>query len=395
MPVIQVKNFQSIKDASLEVKGFTALTGPNNAGKSALMRAVRGVFQNSPGTAFVRHGETECEVKVVFDDADVIWKKGTGSRSKPTYIVNGGNPINPGREIPQAVRDLNVTPIKAGGQEVWPTLASQFTGQVFMLDRPGSHLAEAVADIERVSQLNAALKASDKDKRATSAELKVRRKDLKQAEASLALYHGLDEVLGAIDQIAEVHRKTERIARTYTRLADMQGRLTTSRKEADRLAPIAKVEVPGPKSAQKLLVELKQAEDLLARLNTAKRALHNLAGMESAPVPETEAPALLSDLRAAERLHARMAVAQSEQIRLASLQEAPDLAAEVNMAKKLLRAVEKVEGLSGQLDYAMVEYDQVTDQEAVGQREAAIARAAVQDLVRELGICPTCGKDHT
>ena len=61
---VQVKNFQSLKDVELEIEGFTALSGPNNSGKSALMRAIRGVFQNTGGTSFITHGEKEMEVSL-------------------------------------------------------------------------------------------------------------------------------------------------------------------------------------------------------------------------------------------------------------------------------------------------------------------------------------------
>ena len=65
---IQVKNFQSIKKAEVEVKGLTVITGPNNIGKSALARAISGVFSNLKGNSFVRKGESHCEVEVEFED---------------------------------------------------------------------------------------------------------------------------------------------------------------------------------------------------------------------------------------------------------------------------------------------------------------------------------------
>jgi len=37
---IRIKNFQSIEDLEIEVRGFTAITGKTNIGKSAIMRAI-------------------------------------------------------------------------------------------------------------------------------------------------------------------------------------------------------------------------------------------------------------------------------------------------------------------------------------------------------------------
>ena len=81
MVTVKVRNFQSIKNSEIEVRGFTAVTGANNSGKTAFCRATRGVFQNTPGTGFIRHGETECEVSVAFDDGEITWNTPAGKRS--------------------------------------------------------------------------------------------------------------------------------------------------------------------------------------------------------------------------------------------------------------------------------------------------------------------------
>ena len=76
---VTVENFQSIKRAEIDVDGFTVITGPNNSGKTALMRAIRGAFQNAPGSAFIRHGEKECRVEV--DLGDTSFTHGRRARS--------------------------------------------------------------------------------------------------------------------------------------------------------------------------------------------------------------------------------------------------------------------------------------------------------------------------
>jgi len=394
MPSIHVKNFQSIKDASIEVKGFTALTGPNNSGKSALMRAIRGVFENSPGTSFVRHGEKELEVVVKFEDASVSWSKGTGNRSKPTYIVNGGDPINPGREVPDEVKALGVTPIEAGGKDTWPTLAPQFTGQVFLLDRPGSHLAEAVADIERVSQLNAALRQSDKEKRAASTELKVRRSDLQKAEEGLAAYAGLDGVLSDIEGLGETRQYAEKIGKTHQKLSEMRGRLHDAREVEQALAPVGQVVIPGVLGAQERLAELVMAEGLRDRLEAAREALRALVGVESVVVPTTDASGILDELEGAEKLRGRYHKAADVASRLRLLGEVPDISLDVSLADKLLKAIDKVEGYSYRIGKANQDAQDAAQKLAVSELEYAAAAAEAHQFLDELGACPTCGKEQ-
>ena len=84
---IKVENFQSIQKAEIEVDGLTVITGPNNIGKSALARAVAGLFSNMRGNSFVRRGEKSCSVEIVLDNTDSIkWEKG---KSKNNYTING------------------------------------------------------------------------------------------------------------------------------------------------------------------------------------------------------------------------------------------------------------------------------------------------------------------
>ena len=69
---IKVENFQSIKNSEVEIEGLTVITGQNNIGKSALARAVGGVFSNLRGNSFVRRGEKYCSVEIKFDDTNEV-----------------------------------------------------------------------------------------------------------------------------------------------------------------------------------------------------------------------------------------------------------------------------------------------------------------------------------
>jgi DNA repair exonuclease SbcCD ATPase subunit len=286
---VHIKNFQALRDTGLEIKGFTAITGPNNSGKTALMRAIRGAFQNTPGTTFVRHGATDMEVSLSFSDGrSVVWKKGTAARSKPTYILDGGKPIHPGRSVPDEVRALGVVPIKVMGQDVWPTLAPQFTGQVFLLDQPGSSLAEAVADVDRVSKLNGALRSSDRDLRATVSRLKVRREDQDRLADELQAFDGLDAIAAVVDAIELDQGRATRLSRAIDRMNAYKGRLVQSRAEVARLGRIEDVNLPSATEAQALADELESLTRLQRRLSAWRDVATSLEGVEQVEVAELD-----------------------------------------------------------------------------------------------------------
>jgi len=352
MPVtITAKDFQSIGKAVIEVDHFTVVTGTNNSGKTALQRAVRGVFQNTGGTAFIREGSKTCSVEVDFgEDGKVCWSKGTGKRDRPTYVVNGGEPIYPGSAVPDEVAAFGVVPIQAGGQEVWPTIAPQFTGQVFLLDRPGSALAEAVADVERVGQLNRALRASEKDRRQAAAALKVRNADLAEHEAEVKALEGLDDAVAAVGELEVQRGRVATMARAVVVLTDLRDHLLLARGEVKRLAPVAEIEVPDPAEALTLKAKLDDLSGLGGRLVAAKAEVARYDGIDEVLIEVDEAP-----------------------------------------AKRLLAALDVLVGLQTRLKKAR-EGVVVRQEELEQARSKLLEATGTADVaLAELGQCPTCG----
>ena len=283
---VHVRNFQSIAQSTVEIDGFTVVTGPNNSGKTALMRAVRGVFTNAKGTSFVRHGTDNCEVTVELPDGNTVtWEKG---KSTNRYTVNGKTLDKVGQGVPDEVEALGIVPITAGSQTVWPQIAPQFTGQVFLLDQAGSVVAEALADVERVGKLSRALRACDSDKRAATTELKVRRADAKQIAADVTTFDGLD---GALSLIADVEQAGLTLQGYRTRiesLLDVQARRQALRDRLAKLDGVQDVHVPTGEDATKVAqtgAKLASLRDLTTRWQAAQQAASRLDGVQHVTCP--------------------------------------------------------------------------------------------------------------
>lgn len=335
---VQVKNFQSLRSTGLEISGFTAITGSNNSGKTALMRAITGVFQNTPGTAFVSHGADEMEVRLDFEDGrSVAWSKGTTARSKPTYVVDGGKPIHPGRGVPDEVTALGVTPIKVMGRDVWPSLAAQFTGQVFLLDQPGSSLAEAVADVERVARLNGALRSSERDLRAATSRLKVRKEDQARLVVQIQSYAGLDDLVVQVVSIEDDYKRVDKMERAHLVLSDYRTRLRNAKVQVARLARVEDVVIPDSQAAQKVWSDLESLRNYKVRLDRSREVADKLAGvgkfdpsnLETREIRETLEK--LGSLRTAQKqlAQARQTVSQIEIEHQTSIVEVSDSAKDV------------------------------------------------------------------
>ena len=90
--------------------------------------------------------------------------------------------IYPGREVPSEVQALGVSSIEVGTQTVWPQIASQFSGQIFLLDQSGAVVAETIADVDRVGSLTDALRLCESDRKGLKSALEIRKTDLKGTE---------------------------------------------------------------------------------------------------------------------------------------------------------------------------------------------------------------------
>ena len=424
MPVnIRIRNFQSIEDAEIEVAGLTVVTGQNNSGKTATMRAVRGVFENGGGDAFVRHGTDAFAVHLDFGDADVTWSK--GPKVKPTYVV-GGKTIHPGRSVPDEVANLGIAPVQAGSGEVWPQIAPQFTGQVFLLDMPGSAIAEVVSDVDRVSRLTEALRYADSDKRSANADLKLRRKDRDDAKAAVDRFDGLDaagdvvvaaeglmaEVLTAEGILADVTSARDRLRASSDRVRSLAGigsvsvpdastavaassdlavvrRIASSvRRHRDTIAELTvDVSVPSADAVIAAARELASVRAVAARVQAARTTVSSLPGGVSVPSADAVRTAAasvaevrgiagrLSAARAAVRLYERAAVSVPDPAQVTKVSSA--ITTLNSMSEKVRTAHEAVVWLERRL--------------ADAERLRDEAQAELDAIIAQVGSCPTCG----
>src|SRR3990172_7353929 len=84
---VSLRNFQSWKELDLELGRITVIVGRGNAGKSALLRALKYALTNKGGDGFIRHGQEEAVVGMAIDDHTLIWRKTKGKGGE--YELDG------------------------------------------------------------------------------------------------------------------------------------------------------------------------------------------------------------------------------------------------------------------------------------------------------------------
>ena len=71
---VQIRNFQSHDDLTLDIAPMlTTIVGPSDAGKSAVIRAIRWALFNEPsGTQYMRVGTDNTSVLITFTDGTTL-----------------------------------------------------------------------------------------------------------------------------------------------------------------------------------------------------------------------------------------------------------------------------------------------------------------------------------
>lgn len=126
--------------------GVTALTGPNNTGKSAIVEALRCVATNPVPKHYIRHGAKEARVTIELDDGtQVVWVRKKRSSGYELWRPGAEEPEEYwkfGRKPPQDILDalkLDLVELETGN-EIDVHVGNQ-REPVFLLNQPPSNAA--------------------------------------------------------------------------------------------------------------------------------------------------------------------------------------------------------------------------------------------------------------
>jgi len=398
---VRVRDFQSIRDATVTIEGFTVVTGPNNSGKSAFIRAIQGVFTNAPSGPLLRHGASKIVVDMDFGDGNIVkWEKGPKANR---YTVNGKVLDNVGRGCPEEVLALGVHPIKAADRKLWPQMADQFGGVLFLVGSPGSVMAEAIADVDRVGKLSSAMKLAEKDRRAVLSTLKVRRKDEKTAEEDLSRYDGLDAVGVLVQDTEQALRSVATLGSEVLTLGAIQTRQENVSGEIEYLSGVSEAHLPTEKSVGEIL-QVKMAvidHDQLHEKHASNRhKVQTLQGVTAVQTPKkadfTEAQRLRDEMREAVRLQTQHSAANGDYEQCNSgAQVAEGLSLGDDASKRAAKAKGVLAVLGAfqtQRAGALTDISSLNSSMEDETAELQKVQDEVTEILEELGVCPTCRK---
>lgn len=147
---LSIKNFQSIKQAKLDLGGFTVITGSSNLGKSAVRRAFATVIYNDWDASYIRDGFERAEIELERDGNVVKVEKEYKNKVIKTnsFCVNEKVYEKMGDSLPDEYKELGWLTLKAQGKKYNLNIATQLE-PLFMIGN---------SDTENTAILNNAFK---------------------------------------------------------------------------------------------------------------------------------------------------------------------------------------------------------------------------------------------
>lgn len=245
-------NFQSHSYSEFDFeKGFNAIIGVSNVGKTSVARALSCLLFNSWDKSWVKSGEKFCRIELTLSDGTkVVREKGNlinkyilsvPSMKDQTFEAFGVN-------IPEPIqRALKIYEIKVGNNDTINLNFSSQLSNLFMLSSTGAQNARIVGTLSGAHYLDYAIRELNRDSRAISQEKTAKEKEIKELEAQIGV---LRPVMSFEAPIQSVGLNINELDKAQSRIAivkDLFERKTVLsdrwQSETKKVAILAKIEV--------------------------------------------------------------------------------------------------------------------------------------------------------
>jgi exonuclease SbcC len=261
LSTLEIENYQSIRKASLELEGFTVITGPTGSGKTALLRAVRLLAFNARGDSYVSRGQKSCKVAAgVRDEGWVVGiERGKANCYRLVVGAPNGEPdvttfTKLAGGVPEAVEGLlRLTKLNFAGQFDSP----------YLLESSAAEVARILGQLTNVTVIFEAAREANRRKARLADQLKIRQADLDRLRGEAEAFASLPHRLEAVRQAEAAHARLLAVQARGSRLEQLTGSLVTAQRVL-RVAEAAVPEVPSLEAAEAAAARWRRLRDLLA-----------------------------------------------------------------------------------------------------------------------------------
>ena len=185
---LRIINYQSWKDSIFEfTKGINVIIGSSDAGKSAIIRAIRKLVFNRPlGDSFIRKGAKECIIEMETDNGRA--KRVIGEDSY--YKINDSMYRSVGTDVPDTIDDvLCISDINLQRQ----------LDKHFLVLGTGGEIASKLNEVLKINEIDSSITYCAKRIKSFDKEAALLQNQYKVKKEELEKYDGLDELIKEIN----------------------------------------------------------------------------------------------------------------------------------------------------------------------------------------------------
>lgn len=240
--VLQVRNFQRIKNAKLEfIPGLNVIVGQSNQGKTALFRAIQSAVFNSSRESYTTIGETKTAVGIRYQGHEVIWRRDNNRPSPVSYRVDGKILEKLGRGQPEVIAEvLGIREVELDNLKLRLNFQKQME-YPFLLDKTPSQLFKFIvqsAEEDNVMDVVHNMKSDAVKMQGKVTALEETRDELKKiAYSDKGRYDAKKDAVPVCDRVLDLDSKVKK----YSRLKSLVEEFHRLSKKSSQLSEVLKL----------------------------------------------------------------------------------------------------------------------------------------------------------
>jgi len=231
---LTIENFQSHTKTTITPAPdgqLTVITGPSDAGKTVVLRALRWLFFNEPqGSDFIRVGASFARVTVELESGHTVIRERTKATNR-YKIISPGDPEPHvfegfGSSVPLEVQELTgVRPVKIGDLELNLNLAEQLDGPFLGRSISAGARAKVLGKLGGTEEIDFAAKQLGTDLYRRNQDEKRLTGELATLEEKIREFDWLPGMAAKIEQLEKLIEKIKTAQAKQNRLATLKERL--------------------------------------------------------------------------------------------------------------------------------------------------------------------------
>jgi DNA repair exonuclease SbcCD ATPase subunit len=382
---VEITNFQSIRNLSLDIDGYTTIVGRNFIGKSAVLRAINAALTNAQGTNFITWGESFCEVRIKNDKIDLLWHKEEGNNF---YVINDKKYSKIGKDDPpDEIFKAGLGYTTVGKDKINLLYVEQFF-PLFLVDKKDSKGIDLLTAAYGLDKIYKAVDLCNKDQRTNKDMLRIRSKDLAVLTEDIKKYDGFDEILQNKANLVSAKNRIDQKEKRIEKLKNLLDRILVLSQQVKILQTIKDIEIPKDDKLKDIFNKAKRLTVLNTSLEKVTNEITRVKGIEGITPPEScnrlkdKKNKISKAVDLSTRLsNLKLIIGKLEAITSIDL---PDLKISKTGVLDRLESLRK-RLIEGKISYQGIE---VKYKELVTEEEKLI-----KEKEEFKGICPLCGSD--